>query len=91
MIKGNAPGNTTRADTQPPVNTEKSATSRHIGDILWRGTDEELREALRQLPDGHCDLTDYMLRTSQVDKLLAAVQQVAVHRISFGVIEEPKC
>ncbi len=90
MIKGNAPSNSTRADTQPPVNTEKSATSRHIGDILWRGTDEELREALRQLPDGHCDLTDYMLRTSQVDKLLAAVQQVAVQRISFGVTEEPE-
>lgn len=89
MIKSNAPF-PPQAFAQSQVKMEKTEASRHIGDILWTGTDEELREALRQLPDGHCDLTDYVLFTSQVDKLLAAVQQVAVQRISFGVTEEPE-
>jgi hypothetical protein len=82
--------NVANPDSRQTADCKGAATTRTVGDILWNGTDKELQEALKQLPDGHCDLTECMLKRTHVEKLVAALQHVEVHRISFGLVEEPE-
>lgn len=76
------------SSSQQATGSTRAAAPRTTGDVLWKGSDKELLDALQQLPDGHCDLTNCLLMRKQVDKLIAAIQVVAVHRISFGIVED---